>query len=189
MIRILIICGKTASGKNAVVNELVKKHGYHQVVTYATRPMRKGEKQDITYHFISDKEFKQKIEEGFFAEYKSYNTEFGVWYYGTALEDLKNADDKSVIVLTPAGYRDVRSELHNENITCIYLYANNATLKKRLVKRGDDPKEADRRLAHDAKDFKNFEYEADRVVYNNYDEKLDDVLDKILNVVKRKKEK
>ena len=66
MIRILIICGKTASGKNAVVNELVKKHGYHQVVTYATRPMRKGEKQDITYHFISDKEFKQKIEEGFF---------------------------------------------------------------------------------------------------------------------------
>ena len=101
------------------------------------------------------------------------------------MEDLKNADDKSVIILTPAGYRDVRSELHNENITCIYLYANNATLKKRLVKRGDDPKEADRRLAHDAKDFKNFEYEADRVVYNNYDENLDNVVKKILNFVEK----
>lgn len=185
MIEILIICGKTSSGKNAVVNELIKNHGYRQIITYATRPKRKGEKQDITYHFISDEEFKQKIDEGFFAEYKSYNTKFGTWYYGTALEDLKNADDKSVIILTPAGYRDVRSEVSNENITCIYLYANNATLKKRLAKRGDNPKEADRRLAHDAKDFKNFEYEADRVVYNNYDENLDNVVKKILDVVEK----
>ena len=187
MIKILILTGKTASGKNAVVNELVKNHGYRQITTYTTRESRKGEKQNVTYHFISDEEFKQKIDEGFFAEYKSYNTEFGTWYYGTALEDLKNADDKSVIILTPAGYRDVRSELHNENITCIYLYANNATIKKRLAKRGDNPKEADRRLAHDAKDFKNFEYEADRVVYNNYDENLDNVVKKILNVVEKEK--
>ena len=184
MINIVVLAGKSASGKNFVAKKL-EEHGYETIVTYTTRPKRKGEKQDITYHFISDEEFKQKIDEGFFAEWKSYNTEFGVWYYGTALEDLKNADDKSVIILTPAGYRDVRSELHNENITCIYLYANNATLKKRLVKRGDDPKEADRRLAHDAKDFKNFEYEADRVVYNNYDENLDNVVKKILDVVEK----
>ncbi|WP_440486694.1 hypothetical protein, partial [Salmonella enterica] len=51
------MCGKTASGKNAVVNELVKRHWYHQITTYTTRPLRKGEKQDITYHFISDEEF------------------------------------------------------------------------------------------------------------------------------------
>lgn len=104
------------------------------------------------------------------------------------MEDLENADDKSVIILTPAGYRDVKNKLENENITCIYLYANNATLKERLAKRGDDSKEADRRLAHDYADFKDFEYEADRVVYNNYDEKISAVVDKILNIVKRKKE-
>ena len=136
---------------------MVKNHGYRQIITYATRPKRKGEKQDITYHFISDEEFKQKIDEGFFAEYKSYNTEFGTWYYGTALEDLKNADDKSVIILTPAGYRDVRSELHNENITCIYLYANSSTIKKRLEKRGDNPNEVVRRINSDTEDFKGFE--------------------------------
>ena len=181
----VVIIGKTSSGKDRIVKELISKHGFKKIITYTTRPMRKSEKQDVTYHFITEEDFKQKINEGFFAEYKSYDTEFGKWYYGTALEDLKNADDKSVIILTPAGYREVRSELHNENITCIYLYANNATLKKRLVKRGDDPKEADRRLAHDAKDFKNFEYEADRVVYNNYDENLDNVVKKILDVVEK----
>ena len=104
------------------------------------------------------------------------------------MEDLENADDKSVIILTPAGYRDVKNKLENENITCIYLYANNATIKERLVKRGDDRKEADRRLAHDYADFKDFEYEADRVVYNKNDEKNSSVVDKNLNKVKSKKE-
>ena len=184
----IIIVGKTASGKDTVVKKLVDDYKYTKIITYATRPVRKGEKQDITYHFISDDEFNQKINEGFFAEYKAYDTEFGIWYYGTALEDLENADDKSVIILTPAGYRDVKNKLENENITCIYLYANNATLKERLAKRGDDSKEADRRLAHDYADFKDFEYEADRVVYNNYDEKISAVVDKILNIVKSKKE-
>ena len=183
----LILCGKTASGKDTIVEKLMN-YGYKRITTYTTRPMRDGEENGITYHFISEDEFKQNIEEGFFAEYKTYNTESGVWYYGTALEDLKNADDKSVIILTPAGYRDVKNKLENENITCIYLYANNATLKERLAKRGDDSKEADRRLAHDYADFKDFEYEADRVVYNNYDEKISAVVDKILNIVKSKKE-
>ena len=48
---------------------------------------------------LNFEEFNQKIEEGFFAEYQSYNTEFGVWNYGTALDDLENSDDKSVIIM------------------------------------------------------------------------------------------
>ena len=181
MIKILVICGKTSSGKNAVVNELIKNHGYKQVVTTTTRPMRKGEQQDVTYHFISDDEFKQKIKEGYFAEYKSYNTKFGTWYYGSASEDLENADDKSVIILTPQGYRDAKDKLSKKNITCVYLYANNTTLKKRLIKRGDDPEEAERRLSDDNEDFKGFEMEANRIVYNNYDANINDVVNKVLS--------
>ena len=49
----LILIGKTASGKDTILNQLVKKHGYKKIVTYTSRPMRKGEKQDVTYHFIS----------------------------------------------------------------------------------------------------------------------------------------
>ena len=57
MIYILILIGKTASGKDKTVNELVSKHGFKKVITYTTRPMRKGEKQDITYHFIPEEEW------------------------------------------------------------------------------------------------------------------------------------
>ena len=70
-----------------MVKKLVEK-GYSRIVRYTTRPIRKGEKQGVTYHFITKEEFNQKIEEGFFAEYQSYNTEFGIWYYGTSFEDL-----------------------------------------------------------------------------------------------------
>lgn len=184
MIDIIVITGKTSSGKDSIVNKLISSHGYNHIITYTTRPKRKGEKQDIAYHFISDEEFKQKIDEDFFAEYKSYDTEFGIWYYGSSLEDIKNADDKSVIILTPQGYRDVKDKLPEKDITCIYLYANNTTLKKRLTKRGDDIKEADRRLERDTEDFKGFESEADRIIYNNDGEEIENVINKILQIVR-----
>ena len=123
MIAILILIGKTSSGKTLIKEKLIEK-GFSGITTHTSRPMRNGEKQDITYHFISEKECRQKIDEGFFAEWKTYITEFGIWYYGTALEDLEKADEKSIIILTPDGFRDVKEKLPNKNIVCIYLYIN-----------------------------------------------------------------
>ena len=181
MINIIVLAGKSASGKNFVARKL-EEHGYKTIVTYTTRPKRKGEKQDITYHFISDEEFKQKIDEGFFAEWKSYITNEGVWYYGSSLEDIENADNKSVIILTPQGYRDIKDKLDCK-VVSIYLYANNATIKKRLIARGDDPKETERRILHDNEDFKGIENEVDRIVYNNESDTIDSVVQKILKYV------
>ena len=184
MISILILIGKTSSGKTLIKEKLIE-NGFSGITTFTNRPKRKGEKQDITYHFISEDDFKQKIEEGFFAEYKTYNTEFGKWYYGSALEDLEKADDKSVIILTPDGYRDIVEKLSNRP-TAIYIYANNATIKKRLLKRGDDKNEAQRRLEHDNEDFKGIENEVDRIVYNNDGTDIDEVVNKILEFMEVK---
>ena len=56
MNNLLVILGKTSSGKDRTVNELISKYNYKKIITYATRPMRKGEKQDITYqiHHVQD---------------------------------------------------------------------------------------------------------------------------------------
>ena len=181
MIGILILIGKTSSGKTLIKEKLIE-NGFIGITTYTSRPMRKGEKQDVTYHFISEEDFKQKINEGFFAEWKSYITVDGVWYYGTSLEDLKNGEYNSVIILTPDGYRDVVNKLSKKPIA-IYIYANNTTIKKRLLKRGDDKNEAQRRLDHDNKDFKGIENEVDRIVYNNESDTIDGVVQKILKYV------
>lgn len=177
----IVLISKTASGKTLIREELIKR-GYSGIITYTNRPMRKGEKHDVTYHFISEEEFKQKIADDFFAEYKTYDTVFGKWYYGSSLEDLENADDKSVIILTPDGYRDVVGKLSKKPIA-IYIYANNFTIKKRLKKRGDNKDEAQRRFDEDNIDFKGVENMVDKIVYNNNGTNVDDVVNKILKYV------
>lgn len=87
----IFIAGKTCSGKTRIVSELCKKFGYKKIVTYTTRPIRNKEVDGIDYHFISEEEFEKKIEEGFFAEYKVYDAEFGRCHYGVATEDVVNA--------------------------------------------------------------------------------------------------
>lgn len=182
----IILLGKTSSGKDTILNHLITRYDYKKVITYTTRPMRDGEEQDATYHFISENDFKQKIENGFFAEWKTYNTEFGIWFYGTALEDLANADDKSIIILTPQGYLDIKNKLFN-NVVSVYISANNETIKKRLLKRGDDKNEAQRRLEHDNKDFTDIENQVDKIIYNNEGTNIVDVVEQLLNVIKERK--
>lgn len=176
------IIGKTCSGKNRIVNDLINNYGFNQIVTYTTRSPRNGEVNSETYHFINTDDFMQKMKNGFFAEWKAYTTTEGVWYYGTAMKDLEKADDKTVVILTPDGYRDIKGKV-DCRIVSIYLYANNATIKKRLMARGDDPKEAERRVLHDNEDFKGIENEVDRIVYNNESDTIDGAVQKILKYV------
>ena len=178
MRNILVICGKTASGKNLVRDILVEKYNYNPIITYTSRPPRKGEKQDITYHFISTDEFIEKINNGFFAEWKDYVTNDGIWYYGTALDDCVNATDNDVIILTPDGVRDLKK--NGVNAIAIYLYSNLNTIKHRLKFRGDDLSEVERRISSDIKDFKNAEMLADRIAYNNLNDNIDSVVENVL---------
>ena len=128
-------------------------------------------------------EFKEKIGSGFFLEYKEYRSAHGTWYYGSAKEDYEKSDEKTVIILTPDGYRDFLREYPNMDHTSIYLYSNNKTLENRLIKRGDDPKEAKRRLDSDNKDFKGVQGLVHKIVYNNENNSLDVIVNKILEYV------
>lgn len=178
-----VLVGKTCSGKTTIANELINSYKFKRIITYTTRPVRKGEKDGTDYHFISLEEFNKKVKEGFFAEWKSYSTIDGVWFYGTALEDLENADENTIVILTPNGYRDIKNKLKNK-FKCIYVYANNHTIEKRLIMRGDNKDEAKRRLEHDNEDFKDFEYEADKIFYNNYETDINTVIERVLNFVR-----
>ncbi len=181
---IIVLMGKTASGKDSVCRELAKR-GVTRIITYTTRPIRPGETNGISYHFISKDDFIKKINEGFFAEYKEYHVADGsIWYYGSAAQDY-DTDELRTIILTPAGYRDMKDVLSGKSYT-IYLYANRATIRKRLAKRGDDKTEADRRLEQDRIDFRGLECEVDRIVYNSGGKTISEIADEILKYVKSK---
>ena len=177
---ICVLTGKTSSGKDSIKKKLIKKYGYNDIVTYTTRPKRRGEKDGVNYHYITNEEFERKIANNFFAEYKSYKVANGeTWYYGCALEDFdKHKDDKAIIILTPNGVRDI-IDIVKDNIIVIYVYANQKTIKTRLEERGDNRAEAERRINQDNKDFYRWEAEADKIIYNNLENNIEDVAQKI----------
>ena len=53
-----------------------------------------------------------------------------------------------------------------------------------MLKRGDNPNEAQRRLDHDNEDFKGIENEVDRIIYNNDGTNINEVVQKILELCK-----
>ncbi len=179
----IILLGKTASGKDTILNRLAENYSYKKLITYTTRPMRKGEIQDKTYHFISDEEFLKKKEEGFFLECNEFNTVDGIWRYGSAKEDYLNATDDTVIILTPSGLSVLKVYIARQkadiDIVPIYIYSNNNTIEKRLKKRGDKKEEADRRIKADNVDFDGVQNVVDRIFYNNNTNDLDEVVKKI----------
>lgn len=180
----IIIIGKTASGKDTILNELIK-HGYHKMIIYTTRPMRVGEIQDKTYHFISENKFLDMVNKGLFLEYKSYKTVDGTWYYGSLIDDYENSDDKTIIILNPYGYKELL-KITNISHKAIYIYANNLTIKERLAKRGDKKEEADRRLKQDNIDFKGIENMVDKIIYNNSNDNIGNIVNKILDYLSHK---
>ena len=151
---IVVLVGKTASGKTTIANELCKHHGYKRIVTYTTRPMRENEVQDVDYHFISDEQFNEMIKNNEFTEFKRYNTAHGVWSYGsvvTAEQEL--SDDCYVIILTPQGLRDLSRKM--SRYIAFYLNVGFKSQLERLKKRGDEEQQIIKRLKNDAKDFEN----------------------------------
>ena len=61
MSKLIIIMGATASGKDTVLNKMVKE-GAKRFVSYTTRPMRIGEIYGKEYNFVTKEEFDNDIE-------------------------------------------------------------------------------------------------------------------------------
>lgn len=176
----LIILGKTASGKNTIVNELVKNYGFKQLITYTTRPKRKGEIEGVTYHYISLEEFKKKDREGFFAESSYFcPASGGEWAYGTSLEDFKKADDKTVLITNPRGYYSLLSNIGLGHACSIYIMAKIDILLDRLEKRGDSFLEAKRRIIADREDFEDIEDYVDFWIANDGMFSIEEIASKI----------
>lgn len=164
----IVLVGKSCSGKDSVAKILCSM-GYSRVATCTTRPMRIGETDGVDYYFITQSEFMNMIEKGDFAEYREYETERGMWLYGSRLEDYRYASNK-VIILTPEGLENIKKKYPYLPIVSIYLEVSNKELKKRMFMRSngsiEDTKENKRRYKADKKDFKHIKKYVDYVVNN-----------------------
>ena len=87
MNKAIIFCAPSSSGKTTIVNHLLSiDNRLSFSVSACTRSQRDGEVHGKDYYFLSQAEFKQKVEAGEFLEYEEV---YGGNYYGTLKSEVE----------------------------------------------------------------------------------------------------
>ena len=152
---ITILCGKSASGKDTLQEEL-KKEGFGNIVSTTSRPIRDGELNGREYNFTTKEQFLADIEAGKFLEYRTYNTLVGgkadTWYYGCPKKTLDDLDPNKdyVIILDMGGTKDFVDYYGKDNCFVCYVTVDEDLRKERAMSRGSfDETEWNRRAKDD----------------------------------------
>jgi len=134
---LFIISAPSGTGKTTICSRVRKK--IPEIVfsvSHTTRQPRSGERQGIDYFFISPDEFKQKIEDGLWAEWARVHDH----YYGTSAEFLDNALLQKQIVLLDIDVQGARQiEAHYPDCATVFIMPPSmAALRQRLEARQTD---------------------------------------------------
>ena len=165
------ICGRTAAGKDTIVNEIKKEYHSKELRSYATRPMRPGEVDGEKYFFVSMEEFLKKKEDGFFAELVEYNGN----YYGISKEEValaSNSSDVYTFIAIPSGLDDVEVCMGQGGLFRAFVVCNNKVRNERFISRlGKEATDADYEMLEernkiDSELFDGMEYVCDLIVDN-----------------------
>ena len=156
----LILCGKSGSGKDTLATEILKKHPEDttRLVSYTSRPMRDGEVNGREYVFIRKEEFLKGIEDGSFVEYRSYKTLIegkpDEWFYGTGKFERTEGRGLVIAIKDLEGSRVLKDycEEIGEPCECILVETPDKIREERAKLRFDKT-EWDRRLKADEVDF------------------------------------
>lgn len=141
MKKAIIISGPSGSGKSSLINRLLENEkDIYFSISSTTRSIRDGEKDGISYHYISEEEFKKGIENGDFLEWALVHKN----YYGTSLVPVQKALDSGKFVIFDIdvqGFKLAKERLKDEVVSIFITTKNKGELKNRLIKRGTDSKE------------------------------------------------
>src|SRR3978361_627723 len=108
--KIIIITAPSGAGKTSITRHLMKKFSQLAFsVSAATRKPRGEEKNGLDYHFISEADFKQKIQHNEFVEWEMV---YEGKYYGTLKSELQRIWDEQKI---PVLDIDVKGAIHVRN--------------------------------------------------------------------------
>ncbi len=159
---IYYIMGKSACGKDTVYRRI--REDYPElapIVLYTTRPMRAGEQDGVTYHFIDGNKLREYEAAGKVIEKRAYDTVQGLWEYACIDDGQVRTDPEApdyIAIGTLEAYEKMKDYYGDSSIEPIYLYASDETRLRRAVKREKEQKnpnymEICRRFLADDGDF------------------------------------
>ncbi|WP_294961043.1 guanylate kinase [Sulfurimonas sp.] len=138
---VLVLSGPSGAGKSSLLNEIINDIGecYFSIST-TTRPLRGTEKDGVDYHFVSQEEFKQDIEDNHFLEYAFVHGN----YYGTSVKPVRKALSEGKLILFDIdvqGNTAVNNRLGDITTSVFITPPTLSELKSRLAGRSTDSQE------------------------------------------------
>lgn len=111
---LLLIVGRTASGKDSLVNKLCERTSLKAITSYTTRPRRESEGN--THIFTTEEVYEQMQTEGKVAAY----TQISGYHYWTTISQLYEND---IYIIDYLGIKTLR-ELNLPNIRFVTVFVN-----------------------------------------------------------------
>jgi guanylate kinase len=180
--KLVILCGPSSVGKDSIQTML----GMNPIVSHTTRPMREGEIDGETYHFVS----KDGFDKTSMIETRKYHTLLNgkpdTWYYGVSVGEIiekVNGCNTPIVILDIKGMLEMRLWCKQNGIESIAFYIKTSPFVRtiRAIKRGSFSwKEWFRRLKADKYDFFDAEVMCDYTIKNK---NLSNAVDEILKIV------
>ena len=142
--KLIVVSGSSGVGKGTVLKEVfAHRSDIFFSVSFTTRECRPGETEGVSYHYISQAEFLDRIERGEFLEWVEYAGAF----YGTSMtvisEQLEQGRDV-LLEIEVQGAAKVRARMP-EAVSLFIAPPSFEELSRRLHGRGTDPEEKIRR--------------------------------------------
>ncbi len=158
---IYYLMGKSASGKDTLYRRLRElRPDWQEVVLYTTRPMRHGEIDGKTYHFVTAGEMEKLTAEGKLIEKRVYQTAYGPWTYATVDDgQIREPEKRDYLMIgTLESYVQVRQYYGEALLTPLYIEVPDKLRMERAREReAREPQprfdELERRFQADARDF------------------------------------
>ena len=159
--RIYYLLGKSATGKDTLYKEILKRRPKLRTVTmYTTRPIREGETDGVEYFFTGREELERQLASGKVIESRTYQTIAGPWTYYTVDDgQFDVADDESCLMIgTRESYDKLCAYFEAGKMVPVYIEVPDGIRLLRAVKREENQKrpnyrEVCRRYLADEKDF------------------------------------
>lgn len=183
---LLVICGKSGTGKTTLKNYLNDNYGYDNIITYTTREMRRNEENGVDYNFVENDSFQEKIQNDELVEYNF----FIKGWYGTHKNSIK-LDSNQIIILEPNGVKELlRYYDYDPRIIVFELQLDNQERYIRQIKRGDDIHEIALRSERELVTFqKQFENQYVDFIIDVKNKNVNEICDMILEMIYEKKKK
>ena len=142
----IVLAATSGTGKTTLARRLVAgSDRYVFSVSATTRPPRRGEVDGVDYHFLSRREFRERIEEGDFAEWAEVHGRL----YGTPRSEIDSAARRGehvVLDIDVQGARQIRDTVPDAKLIFV-LPPSVDIMMARLQRRGsEDPESVARRL-------------------------------------------